>query len=466
MSFIMYISAILGVGLIVYMLIKNLDIKISLFFVGIMLMFIAIAMGQNIAIKGFASTGVVLLDPLKAIGIKFKEILTGAGFIILILGGYTAYMNKIRANDATVYLLTKPIKYIKSAYLLIPVVFLIGNLLSIVVPSASNLAIILLATLYPIMKKAGLSTLSAAGVIATTATVMPTPLGSDNVAVVEALQAVERFKDLNVGEYVFNYHAKVSIPTIIFMAFVHLFWQKYCDRKSSALSDSNVKSEEIKELDFSLVTKIIYALLPLLPIFLLVANYLFTDNKNISIEIVVFFSFAVAIICELVRTRNIKQTLEITQDFFKGMGGAISIVALLVAGTTFVIGLQSIGIINALQNAMTGIQGNGFGFVLPLILVLLTALIVILSGSGTALFFAMVSLFVPLAAAANIDVLAVSIPMGLAGNLLRAVSPVSAVVMIVAGSVSKTPLEVVKRTSVPMIAGTIFMFVLSMIFYV
>ena len=58
-----------------------------------------------------------------------------------------------------------------------------------------------------------------------------------------------------------------------------------------------------------------------------------------------------------------------------------------------------------------------------------------LSGSGTALFFAMVPLMVPLAAAAGISALAVSIPMGLAGNLLRAVSPVSAVVMIVAGSV-------------------------------
>lgn len=39
------------------------------------------------------------------------------------------------------------------------------------------------------------------------------------------------------------------------------------------------------------------------------------------------------------------------------------------------------------------------------------------------------------------------------------------VLMIVAGSVGKIPLEVVKRTSVPMIAGTIFMFILSMIFY-
>ncbi|MBZ7985861.1 C4-dicarboxylate transporter DcuC [Campylobacter sp. Cr9] len=461
---IMYISAILGVSLIIYMLIKNLDIKISLFFVGLTLMYIAMYSGGDIAIKGFKSSGIALLDPLQAIAIKFKDILTKAGFVILILGGYTAYMNKIRANDATVSLLIKPIKYIKSPYILVPVVFLLGNLLSIVVPSASNLAIILLATLYPIMKKSGLSTLSAAGIIATTATIVPTPLGSDNIAVVGELVKLERFANLSVSEYVFNYHARVSIPTIIFMAFVHLFWQKYCDSKEKISSDDNVKSEELKELEFSPITKIIYAFLPLLPIFLLVGVYLFS-SAAISVEIAVFFSFIVAIVCELIRTRNIRLSLDLTQEFFKGMGGALSIVALLVAGTTFVVGLQSIGIIKALESFMSSIQGDGISFVLPLILVLLTAVIVILSGSGNALFYAMAPLFVPLAAAANIDVLAISIPMGLAGNLLRAVSPVSAVIMIVAGSVGKTPLEVVKRTSVPMIAGTIFMFVLSMIFY-
>lgn len=141
------------------------------------------------------------------------------------------------------------------------------------------------------------------------------------------------------------------------------------------------------------------------------------------------------------------------------------IVALLVAGTVFVTGLKSIGLIAALQSAMTGMHSSGMGFVLPLVLVALTALIVLLSGSGTALFFAMVPLMIPLAEAAGISVLAVSLPMGLAGNLLRAVSPVSAVVMIVAGSVKKEPLEIVKRTAVPMIAGTICMFVLSMVMF-
>lgn len=105
------------------------------------------------------------------------------------------------------------------------------------------------------------------------------------------------------------------------------------------------------------------------------------------------------------------------------------------------------------------------GFVLPLILMGLTILIVLLSGSGTALFYAMVPLMVPLAEAAGISAIAVSIPMGLCGNLMRAVSPVAAVVVIVAGTIKANPLDIVKRTSVPMIAGVVTMFVLSMIMF-
>ena len=186
---------------------------------------------------------------------------------------------------------------------------------------------------------------------------------------------------------------------------------------------------------------------------------------DVSVEIVALLSFAIAIVCELVRHRKTKEVLNGTEHFFKGMGNAMPIVALLVAASVFVTGLKSIGMIKALEQAMIGIQGSSLGFVLPLILVAMTALIVILSGSGTALFYSMVPLIVPLAAAAGINPIAVSIPMGLAGNLLRAVSPVAAVILIVAGSVKKSPIEIVKRTSVPMIVGVVFMFILSMIFF-
>lgn len=467
---IMYISAIVAVALVVFMLIKKMDIKITLFVIGMILMYIGMACGNSIGGTEFASTGMAWLDPLKAIADQFKSTISSAGFIILILGGYSAYMNSIKANNVTVSVLTKPIGKIKSIYILVPVVFLIGNLLSLVVPSASNLAIILLATLYPIMIEAGMSPLTAAGIIATTATVMPTPLGSDNVAMAAELANTAQYAGITASDYVFRYHAIVSVPTLFVMAAAHYFWQKFMDKKEKASGKTDLESKtSVEVIEGGKLFRTVYAILPLLPILMLII--VFAVQKiagitiNLSVEVATLFSFVIAIICELIRNRSARKTLDSTESFFKGMGGAMPIVALLVAGTIFVTGLKTIGLIAELQNAMTGLQGSGMGFVLPLILVALTALIVLLSGSGTALFFAMVPLMVPLAAAAGINVLAVAIPMGLAGNLLRAVSPVSAVVMIVSGSVKKEPLEIVKRTAVPMIVGVVFMFILSMIVF-
>ena len=466
---IMYGSAIIAVAVVIFMLIKKMDIKITLFLMGILLMFIGMAMGNGIGVKDFASTGAVWLDPLKAVADQFKDTLRSAGFIILILGGYSAYMSHIGANEVTVSVLTKPIKHIKSAYILVPVVFLLGNLLSLVIPSASNLAIILLATLFPVLVQSGMSSLTAAGVIATTATVMPTPLGSDNVAIAEELAQTTQFAGLTPTDYVFRYHAIVSIPTLLVMALVHYFWQRFMDKKTkgSLAGAGEAEIRDVKPIEGGALFKTVYAILPLLPILLLIVVFFigsFTDlNISISVEVATLFSFVVAIICQIIRRRKAKEALDGTEYHYGEFGK--DVVALLVAASVFVTGLKAIGLIQALQDAMVGIQGGGLGFVLPLILLALTALIVLLSGSGTALFFAMVPLMVPLAAAAGINVLAISIPMGLAGNLLRAVSPVSAVTMIVAGSVKRSPIEVVKRTSLPMIVGTVFMFILSMIVF-
>ncbi|MUG43480.1 C4-dicarboxylate transporter DcuC [Paenibacillus woosongensis] len=468
----MYGSAILAVLIVIYMLIKKMDIKITLFLMGIILILVATAMGNGIAVKDFESTGSLWLDPLQVIVLQFKQTFTAAGFIILLLGGYTAYMSAIGANEVTVNALTKPISKIKSAYILVPIVFLLGNLLSLVIPSASNLAIILLATLFPILRKAGMSALSAAAVIATSATIVPTPLGSDNVAIAQELAKHAMFANLTVTDYVFRYHAIVSIPTLLFIALVHYYWQKRMDKKASHLqaeAEVNHDSKEDMEVKGGKLFKTVYALLPIFPIILLLGTYaiqITTGNAiELSVEVATLVSFVLAIICEVIRHKGDRSVLEKTESFFKGMGGAVPIVALLVAASVFVTGLKSIGLVDALQQSMQNIQGNGLDFILPLILVAITALIVILSGSGTALIFAMVPLMVPLADAAGISPIAISVPMGLSGNLFRAVSPVAAVVLIVAGTVKTDPIAIVKRTSVPMIAGVIFMFILSMVIF-
>ena len=454
MDIVMYLVAVVAVAAVVLMLIKKMDIKISLFLIGILLMYVAMAMGRSIAFGDFVSSGVPWLDPFKVVGDQFVETITSAGFVMLILGGYTAYMSKIGANEVTVSVLSKPLAHIKSAYVLVPITFLLGNLLSLVIPSASNLSIILLATLFPVLRQAGMSTLSAAAVVATSATVMPTPLGSDNIAISAELAETAQFAGITASEYVFQYHVLVSVPTLLAMAVAHYFWQRFMDRRDERLGrvavmdDGQIELAEVKQITGGALYRIVYAILPLLPIIMLLVVFAITSitgfDINISVQLASILSFVIAIICEFVRTRDARKTLADTESFFT------------------VVGLQSIGLIDALQNAMTGIQGGGLGFVLPLLLVGLTALIVILSGSGTALFFAMVPLMIPLAAAAGINVLAVTIPMSLAGNLLRELSPVAGVIMIVSGTVKKNPFEIIRRTSVPMIVGVVVMFVLSM----
>lgn len=470
-NLIMYAVAALAVAVVIYMLIKKMDIKITLFLMGMLLILISVVMGKEIAVKDFVSTGSILLDPLQVIVQQFKETFAAAGFVILILGGYTAYMSKIGANDVTVSVLTKPISKFKSVYVLVPVVFLLGNLLSLVIPSASNLAIILLATLFPVLKRSGMSTLTAAAIVATSATIIPTPLGSDNVAIAQELAKYDMFKNLSVTDYVFKYHAMVSIPTLLFIAVVHFFWQRRMDKKAAAKGEAaeNIQLEKVEEIQGGKLYKFVYALLPIFPIVLLLAAYAIQMTTGaaitISVEVATIVSFILAIIAELVRNKGDKKVLSDTEAFFKGMGGAMSIVALLVAASVFVTGLKSIGLIDALQQSMEHTQGKGMDFVLPLILVGVTTLIVMLSGSGLALFFAMIPLVVPLAQAAGINPIAIAVPMGLAGNLVRAVSPVAAVVLIVAGTVKKDPIDIVKRTSVPMFAGVVFMFILSMILF-
>lgn len=464
MDFIMYGSALVAVAIVVFMLIKKMDIKITMLAMGVLLVFVAMAMGKELSVD----TGFFLLNPIQMITDQFKSTLSSSGFIILILGGYAAYMSAIGANEVTVSVLTKPMGKIKSVYVLAAVVFLVGNMLSLVIPSASNLAIILLATLYPVLKKANMSTLTAAGIIATTATVMPTPLGGDNIAIAAELAQTTQFAGITAADYVFNYHAIVSVPTLFVMAITHFVWQKYQDKKNPALASADIEiNTEVKEIQGGGLFKTVYAILPLLPIILLLVQYslaTFTDvSFTLGVEVAAMFSFVIALLCEIVRKGSLKSALDGTESFFKGMGDSMGIVALLVSASIFVAGLNAVGLIATLQSTMLGLDGGGI--ILPLILVLFTALIVLLSGSGVALFYAMVPLMVGLAGAASINVLAISVPMGLAGNLLRAVSPVSAVVMIVAGATKVSPMEIVKRTSIPMIVGVLFMFVMSMVIF-
>jgi C4-dicarboxylate transporter len=221
-----------ALGLVGWLLAKRVNATVALLLVGVLLMLASVALGH----AGSTSlepqeTGNAVLDQFAYISAIFADRAASTGMIIMVLFGFSSYMTQIGANAVAVDLLTKPLLRIgpRGRYLLVPLTFWVGNLMSLVVPSASSLAVLLMATLFPTMVAAGISRMTSAAVIATTATIMPTPLGADNVVAADKLGV-----DLN--DYTWAMHAKISVPTLIVMGLVHYVWQRFMDARDLARS--------------------------------------------------------------------------------------------------------------------------------------------------------------------------------------------------------------------------------------
>lgn len=438
-----------------YAIAKNYDAKLVLFIAGAVLMLGAAVMGKPILPES-VTTGLVWFDPLKQVQLDFIKQFSQAGIIIMVLFGFSAYMSHIGANDVAIHVMSKPLSKISSPYILVPIVFWMGTALQLIIPSAASLALILMATLYPILRATGMSSMTAAGVIATTATIVPTPLGGDNVLAAKVLG----FE--HVVDYVFLHHAMISLPVIGIMGVAHYFWQKYMDKRQGPKAFTDVDESKLK-LNQNLPPAY-YALFPLVPLVLVTVFGLFVKSIKIGLVEITIFSFALAFVIEVVRKGNIKEQMQDANLFFKGMGDGFSqVVVLIVAASTMVAGLKAIGVVDMMSDSVKHVENAGAG--LMLIFSGITALITFISGSGNAVFYSFIELIPPIANQAGVEPIMVALPMQLTSHLIRAVSPVSAVVIIVASVVRVNPIEVVKRTSVPLLVGFVATMVISLIRY-
>ncbi|HBC8023557.1 TPA: C4-dicarboxylate transporter DcuC [Enterococcus faecalis] len=438
-----------------YLIVKNYHPALSLIIGALVLLACAWMLGHPIYPAG-EGTGFGLFD----IFLKFKDTIiaqvSSAGIVIMILFGYSGYMNAIGANQMAVNFLVKPLMKIKRKSLFVPVVFLIGNLMSLVVPSASSLAIILMSILYPMLASMGISSLTAAGVIAMTATIMPTPLGADNVIAANTL-----------GYDVLNYvvwNAKISLPSLLIIAVAQYFWQKYCDKKEGEAAYVSLNEEGLsKQKEFD-VPKF-YAILPILPLLLIVGvgiAGMFIKGITMDIFVLTFISFFIAVLVETLRLKSFKKVQDTAVEMFKGMGQGFSqVVMLVVGGSLFTSAIQTLGIIDSIMASVEA--SSSAGIVTTLIFSGATTLFGILSGGGLAMFYAVIELIPGIAEKAGIDGILISLPMQMIANLTRTISPVAAVVMIVASTVGISPIRILKRTSVPTIIGIISVIVLSIL---
>lgn len=386
-------------------LIKRYQTHMVLLFAGLVLLLCAAGLTDaSFLPKGVKPSGFFLFDifnTLKSIATKQSA---GIGFLIMTAGGFAAYMDRIGAARALVDIAVKPLSMLKAPYLVLVGGYLVGQILVMVIPSAAGLAMLLLVALFPILKAVGTSAASAAAVIGTSAgmTFAPTA-GTANLAA--------KVANLDPIIYLVQYQLVLAIPTLIVVCIAHYFVQRHYDRKND---DVYSEAAEVKASDAPAAPKW-YAIFPVLPIVLLIifSKLVVTSIKLDTIS-ALFMVWVGVVIVEIINS---------AQGIGAGMGVMTVILTAIVSAVTF------------------------------------------LTGSGVGAYSSFASLAPDVAAGLGGSVAALVTPMQFASGMLRAMSPVAGVIIAVAGAAGISPMAVVRRTWIPMIAGMFTTIIANMIFF-
>ena len=444
------IIGLIAIVLVAYYIVKGYSATGVLMFGGLVLLFISVLMGHSILPEGVKSTGSTYFDILEYVKYLLGNRGGGLGLMIMVLCGFSVYMTHLGANDVVVKLVSKPLKNIRSPYILMVFAYFLACLMSFAVSSATGLGVLLMATLFPVMVNVGISRGAAAAICASPISIILSPTSGDVVLSAE-------ISKIPLGEFAFGTALPVSIFAILGIAVAHFFWQRYLDKKEGVQVE-RMNADEIKT-----TAPNYYAILPLLPII----GVLIFDGKwglpNLHIVTVMVLCFIITAIVDFLRSFNAKQTFDNLVVAYRGMADAFAgVVMLLVAAGVFAQSLSTIGFITNLIDSAQSFGGSAF--FMMLVLAVITILATMATGSGNAAFYAFAELIPKLATQMGVNPAFLTIPMLQASNLGRGLSPVSGVVVAVSGMGKISPFEIVKRMSVPMLVGFICVIIGTEIF--
>ena len=431
-----------GVGIV-----KKLQVNILLLFAGIALNLIAILGGvTDLMPKGAHGTGFIGFDLFGLLSALSRHQAATTGFIILVAGGFAAYMDQIGATDKLVAVCLKPLQRLRNPYLIMGAVFILGNFLGLVVTSAAGMAMLLAVSVYPLLIGIGISGVAAAAVIGSVLVISYAP--SSAIAVLSAHTA-----GVDPMTYLIQYQLPVAIPAILVTAVVHNYLDKRDKATGSLLSiDPKVVEEKTRR---AANLPGYYALLPLVPLVLLfIFNKMVYKTVVLDVAIAMFIGWVFGILVDLLHRRNLQACFQDGFAMFKGMGHMMqSVVGLIFVAALFADGLKNAGLvglmIDAAKSAGFGMMGTG------LVLSAVIGIVTVLTGSGVASFTGLVPIAPTVAAGFGGDPTVLAMMLQLASEFLRPVSPVAGVIIIVAGFAGVSPLAVVRRTWIPCFAGLI-----------
>ena len=448
------------IAAVAYCVLKNYYPPIILLMAGLFMLVCASLMGV-MPVGPKQTTHFLGFDYAQAFTNLMKGRLPGLGLNIMLIAGFSFYMDRIGASKALVKLCVKPLAAIRSPYVLLAVTYVVGQFMALFINSAVGLGLLLMASVYPLLIALGVSRASAAAVIGSTCCLDLGPSSSNAMRAADLMHT-------DVVTYFVQSQIPVAVCVIATVAVGHFFVQRWFDRRDAAkLSAEGAASGETQHVSkaFEGAGPVRYAFLPMLPLVLLIIfSPMVYSGVKLSLQTGILVSLLISFFVDLITRRTFKECCKTTSAIFEGMGKVFtSTVALICCAELFALGMNKVGGITTMISAAASMEGAGI-WVMLFVMLGIMVVATIVTGSGNAAFFAFSPLLPEAAASVGISTAVLAVPVQLSAGIARTMCPIAGVIIAVAGISGLTPFEIVRRTIPVMILALIVNVAASAIF--
>ena len=424
--------AVVIIAAAVYFLIKGYDVRLVLFTAGLALCSLRLA-------------------PL-AVFDEFLDSMVDRGWVgpICTAMAFSSVLAAGGCDREMVRLLMKPLRKVKWAF--IPGGCAVGFLTNAAITSQTGAAAAVGPILIPLLLAAGVPP-----AVAGAALVLGCSAGGNLLNMAEPdFVAINESTGVRPDDVL----KAIALPEILsFLVAVAVFCILFRQRKAEEPAVPTAAPADEPPID------LVKALLPPLPVALLfvllprfgvwpwlIAKY----PKGLPISHAMIFCTIVAL---LVNRRDISGQ---ARTFFDGMGKAYAnIISLIITGRCFIRGIEVVGMIGTLVKVV-----SGQGFWGKLATESFPWALAVLSGSGIAPCVSFCKAVLPHIADKDPQgALHLGVMAAIASQFGRTMSPVAAVVMFSSTLVKVSPIEIVKRTGPPLLAGGVVLFLYMMFRY-
>ena len=382
---------------------------------------------------------VLAMNPMEALN-SFAKTMTKGGLIMAICSsmGFAFVSRYVKADRSLVHYLASPIRGL--GIFLIPVCTLITFCLNIAIPSAAGCSAAVGSTLIPVMLRAGIKPVAAA------AAVFGGTMGSSISPGSAHNSFISNMAGMDMMDFI-AYQAPWSLSIGVISALGLLV---LCFLLGDHKGDTNAQIQAKENTD-DFKPNPILALLSLLPIVVLVGGNVWFPAIKMGVAQARVLGAVIMLLASLAITRANPQ--EVSKSFFNGMGKAYGdVMGIIIAAGVFAAGLKASGLIETFVEVLKNSNeiARWGGSIGPWMLATIF-------GSGDAATFAFNEAVTPHAKEFGMEVYSLGALAHLCGACGRTMSPIAGGMIVVCGIAMVNPMDVAKRTAVPMTIAMLFL---------